>query len=153
MDFLQSLLPTEWALRLFKLDDNTAEGAAIYLHIKDNDASFRLRTNVTRFDVVEFLKGIHDDNLLNDDNINQVKEQLKNLFFVEDNLSDQNFINIINKFECFKKNEVIFMRQSDIEFDHTKNDDGTWLISIYKKFNNMSETPIAVITTASFYQF
>lgn len=153
MDFLQSLLPTEWALRLFKPDEDTVEGAAIYLHIKNDDVTFRFRTGVTRYDVVEFIKEIHDDNLLDGEHNEEVIQRITKLFLVDDTLPQNVYADIIKQFTCFVRTEVIFMRQSSIEVEHDKNEDGTWLTSIFKKFNNSGDNAIAVITTKPVYQF
>lgn len=147
MDFLQSLLPKEWALRLFKPEEDTLPDAAIYLHIKDEDATFRFRNDVTRYDVVEFLKEIHDDNLLNDEHTELIKKKITKLFLIDASLPKNYLLELINQFKCFQKTEIIFMRQSSIEIEHTKGDDGMWLTSIYKKFNGSDDKPIAVITT------
>jgi len=153
MDFLQSLLPTEWVLRLFKPDEDTEPGSAIYLHIKEDDVTFRFKNNVSRYDVVEFIKEIHDDNLL-DGNYNElVKQRLSTLFLMDITLPDQYFLDTQNQFKCFQKTKVIFMKQSSIEIEHTKSDDGSWLTSIYKKFNGSGDNPIAIITTKPDYQF
>ena len=96
MDFLQSLLPTEWILRLFKPDEDTEPGASIYLHIKDDDVTFRFRNDVSRYDVVEFIKEIHDDNLLDGEH-NDINK-LSHINFVCNcgNKSHKTFINISN---------------------------------------------------------
>ena len=153
MDFIQSLLPTEWALRLFKPEEDTEPGASIYLHIKDNDFTFRFRNGVTRYEVVEFIKEIHDDNLLDGEHNDLVKTRLSTLFLMDSMLPEQYFTDMQNQIKCFQRTEIIFMRQSNIEIEHTKNDDGTWLTSIYKKFNNSGDNPIAVITTKPAYLF
>jgi hypothetical protein len=147
MDFLQSLLPTEWILRLFKPDEDTEPGASIYLHIKDDDVTFRFRNDVSRYDVVEFIKEIHDDNLLDGEHNELVKQRISTLFLIDNTLSERLFLDIYQQFKCFQRTEVIFMRQSSIEIEHTKGEDGTWLTSIYKKYNGSSDNPIALITT------
>lgn len=153
MEFLQSLLPTEWVLRLFKPDEDTEPGAAIYLHIKDDDTTFRFKNGVTRYDVVEFIKEIHDDNLLDSEHNELFKQRLSTLFLMDTVLSERYFINIQNQFKCFQRTEVIFMKQSSIEIEHSKSDDGIWLTSIYKKFNGSGDSPIAIITTRPTYEF
>ena len=153
MDFLQSLLPTEWALRLFKPDEDTKPGAAIYLHIKEDDTTFRFRNDVSRYDVVEFIKEIHDDNLLDGEHNELVKQRLATLFLIDDTLPERYFIDIQQQFKCFHRTEVIFMKQSSIEIEHTKGEDGSWLTSIYKKFNGSGDNPIAIITTKPSYLF
>jgi hypothetical protein len=153
MEFLQSLLPTEWALRLFKPDEDTEPGAAIYLHIKEDDTTFRFRNDVSRYDVVEFIKEIHDDNLLDGEHNELVKQRLATLFLIDDTLPERYFTDTQQQFKCFQRKEVIFMKQSSIEIEHTKGEDGSWLTSIYKKFNGSGDNPIAIITTKPAYQF
>lgn len=153
MDFLQSLLPTEWILRLFKPDEDTESGVAIYLHIKDDDVTFRFRNGVSRYDVVEFIKEIHDDNLLDGEHNELVKQRLASLFLIDPTLPEKYFMDTYHQFKCFQRTEVIFMRQSSIEVTHAKGEDGSWLTSIYKKFNGSEDKPIAIITTKPTQQF
>ncbi len=153
MDFIQSLLPSEWLLRLFKPDEDTVPGAAIYLHIKEDDVTFRFRNGVSRYDVVEFIKEIHDDDLLDGERNELVKQRLAKLFMIDPTLPEKYFIDTCNQFKCFQRTEVIFMRQSSIDIDHTKGEDGSWVTSIYKKFNDLSDSPIAIITTKPTWQF
>jgi hypothetical protein len=153
MDFLQSLLPTEWVLRLFKPDEDTEPGASIYLHIKDDDSIFRFRNGVSRYDVVEFIKEVHDDNLLDGNHNELVKQRLSTLFLMDIALPEQYFLDTQNQFKCFQRTNIIFMKQSNIEIEHTKSEDGSWLTCIYKKFNGSGDTPIAIITTKPVYQF
>lgn len=151
MDFLKSLLPTEWVLRLFNPDEDTELGASIYLHIEDNDATFRFRNGISRYDVVEFIKEIHDDDLLNNENNELVKQRLTSLFLIDSTLPEKYFTETYKQFNCFQRTEVIFMRQSSIEVEHTKGEDGCWITSIYKKFNGSGDRPIAIITTKPTY--
>lgn len=153
MDFLQSLLPTEWALRLFKPDEDTAPGTSIYLHIKDDDSTFRFKNDISRYDVVEFIKELHDDNLLDGEHNELVKQRLTTLFLIDATLPERYFIDTQQQFKCFQRTDVIFMKQSSIEVEHTKGEDGSWLTSIYKKFNGSDNSPIAIITTKPAYQF
>lgn len=156
MDFLQSLLPAEWLLKLFKPDEDSMPGAHIYLHVREDDVSFRFKNNVTRYDVVEFLKELHDD-LLNGNHNELFKQRMLTLFLLDTEQSDSYFNGLMEHFRDFKKTDVIFMKQSSLRIEHEKMDDSSWLTSIYKtmpNINNESDNKaIAVITTKDTYLF
>jgi hypothetical protein len=153
MDFLQSLLPTEWRLRLFKPDEDTEPGTHIYLHIREDDVTFRFKHDVSRYDVVEFLKELHDDDLLNGEHDELFKERVTGLFLIDSTMQASYYSNIMQQFKDFKQNNVIFMKRSSIEIEHEKSPELGWVTSIYKRFNSEDEKPIAVITNKVEHQF
>ena len=153
MDFLQSLLPTEWRLRLFKPEEDSDPGAHIYLHIREDDATFRFKNDVSRYDVVEFLKELHDDDLLNGEHDELFKQRATTLFLIDNTMNVDYYKDIMMQFKDFQQNNVIFMKKSSIEIEHEKSTELGWITSIYKRFNSADEKPIAVITNKVEHQF
>ena len=143
MDFIQSLLPVEWALRLF--DPDTSPGIHIYLHIKETDSVFRFKPAVSRYDVVEFLKTMHETDLLL--NTPEFVASVSKLFLVDPQLNDKQVAELREQFAPFSKQSIIFMKDTQIEIEHNKTDNNQWLTTFTKKFNN-NQTPniIAVIS-------
>ena len=149
MDFLKSLLPVEWSIRFFEPETDTEPGAHIYLHIPAMDTVFRFRQNVSRYDVIEFIKELHDDA---DMSTPKIIEAASKLFLINSILTEKDSRQLLEQLSPFQKQSAIFMRDSVIEIEHDKNETGAWITSIFKQFGTDTDMkPIAIITNSDVY--
>lgn len=146
MDFIKSLLPAEWSIRFFEPETDTEPGAHIYLHIPATDTVFRFRQNISRYDVVEFIKELHDNP---DMTTPAIIEAASRLFLINTVLTDKDAKELLEQLSPFQKQAAIFMRDSVIEIEHDKTEMGAWVTSIYKQFGaEPSNKPVAQITNS-----
>ncbi len=144
MDFIKSLLPAEWNMRLFEPETDTAPGAHIYLHITETDSVYRLKTGASRYAIVELLKELHDDAL----DTTEFASRLTAILHI--NLSREN--EIAETFQSFSREEAIFMGSTRLIIEHDKNEAGAWVTTFIKVFDKAKRTfeekPIAYITNS-----
>lgn len=146
MDFIKSLLPAEWSMRFFEPETDTQPGAHIYLHVMSTDSVFRFRQGVSRYDVVEFLKEIHDNSELTKE---EFIETASRLFMVNTILNDKDAKHLLGQFEPFRRQSIIFMRDSILNMEHDKNENNEWITSIFKQFGtDETNKPVALITNS-----
>ena len=147
MDFLKSLLPAEWSMRFFEPETDTEPGAHIYLHIPVTDTIFQFRQNVSRYDVVEFIKELHDEPT----DTRFIIESASRLFMLNTILTDKETNQLLDQLEPFRKQSAIFIGDSTLEIEHDKTDDGAWVTSITKHFGTgPSDKPVAVINNSEY---
>lgn len=144
MDFIKSLLPVEWSIRFFEPETDTEPGAHIYLHIPATDTVLRFRQNISRYDVVEFIKELHDNH---DITTPAIIESASMLFLINTIITDKDSKTLLEQLSPLQKQAAIFMRDSVIEIEHDKTETGAWITSIFKQFGtDPSDKPVALIT-------
>jgi hypothetical protein len=152
MDFLKSLLPVEWSMRLFEPETDTVPGAAIYLHISETDAVYRLKKDVSRYQVVELLKDMHDGEIAEPDLPNKLSE-----LFIINFVGKIDTERLMSIFRPFLKAEAIFAGQTELIIEHDKDEQGNWITSFIKKFDKAKrlydEKPIAVLCNNPEFNF
>jgi hypothetical protein len=181
--FLKNILPTNIYLKWFNPIEDENKGINVYLHIKDIENSttytLKFKSNVTRYDVVTFLKNIHDlvpsvsnenkDYELNDNSIysddnynydnsltnNDILRNLCNNLFEFYSLDELNIA--LEKMNIFVKNQYIFLGETSIVVNHNQDENNKlWYTHFYKnkKFNNREESEcIACICNKLSYVF
>lgn len=159
--FLKSLIPTNLYIKWFNPKEDTEQGINVYLHIKDNSNnttySLKLKKNVTRYDVVAFLKQIHElhhqsqnnsSSSLNDlidenNNENEDNNILENNDILKQECSclfefynEKELITALNKMKIFTKNKFIFLGESSISVSHEQDEENKlWYTHFYKIHN------------------
>ncbi len=146
MDFIKSILPTEWFMQMFSPDEDTTN--RLYLHIRQN-GSYPITRASTRVDVIEFIKYIHGSKLIseNETEINEIRETIKRLFEVNSK-TVEDLMGVIP--DVFGKEHIVFMSSSEIKLDHSQNDAGLWITKIIKETGS-KEVELAVICTQPTY--
>lgn len=135
--FLRSLLPDEWVLWLSNPVEDQEEEAQIVLHLRESDYSLSLSPEVTRYEVVQFLKKVHDggdEYLSNDDDL---KEQLSTLFHLQIPVNEwdsQVAMEYRELFQPFYKQSVVFKGDSQLDVLHEKDDEGKWVTRLCKSW-------------------
>lgn len=135
MSLVKWLLPDEWILKLFP--PNEDETREIFLHFEGNDITLKFRNSVNRYEVIQFIKQIHDDYMSVADNILMLSKQY---FIVPEHVSIQ------KTFSVFQSEEIVFMSKGSIDIEHNKTQDGHWVTDIYKE-DKKSRTKLATIST------
>ena len=144
---LKVLLPDYLYLKLFNPDEDTNNGINVFLHINDmdnvNTLTLKFRQGVSRFDVVTFIKNLHDevscslDDNENNEEIKTIKEEFSNLF---EFYSNKELDNAFQKLNIFTKTEYIFLGKSDITISHEQDDDNKlWYTHFYKTDKHKGE--------------
>lgn len=129
-------------MRFFEPETDTEPGAHIYLHIPATDTIFQFRQNVSRYDVVEFIKWVHDES----PDTQLIIESASRLFMLNTILTDKEAYKLLDQLAPFRKQSAIFMKDSSLDVNHDKNDAGAWVTDIYKHFGtDSSDKPVAVI--------
>lgn len=146
MEFLKAILPDEWYMNLFKPEEDATN--RLYLHIKNNPI-LKLMPGVTRVDVVDFLKSIHESSLIseNEDEVREIREKIQTLFEVNGKLIED-LMGIIP--DVFSKEQTVFVSSSEMKVCHDKNDAGKWITRILKETGS-KESELAVICDSQQY--
>ena len=137
MSLVKWLLPDEWILKLFPPNEDEMDNKNIYLHFEKNDITLKFKNSINRYEVIQFIKQIHDDYMSVADNIYMLA---KEYFDVPEHISIQ------KTFSVFQSEEIVFMSKGSIEIDHNKSSDGHWITDIYKN-TKKSRTKLATIST------
>ena len=147
MDILKAILPDTWFMNLFSPDEDATN--RLYLHIKNN-TTLRIAHKVSRVDVVDFLKSIHESNLIseNDIEITEIRNKIRTLFEVVNDKVVDELMGIIP--DVFSREQTVFVSGSEIKICHDKNDTGKWITRILKEFGT-KENELAVICDAPCY--
>jgi hypothetical protein len=108
--------------------------------------TLKFRQGVSRFDVVTFIKKLHDEvsgtfdeseNNENNEEIKNIKEEFSNLF---EFYSNKELDNAFQKLNIFTKTEYIFLGKSDITVSHDQDDDNKlWYTHFYKTDKHKGE--------------
>lgn len=148
---LKNIIPTSLYLRWFNPKEDIANGNNVYLHINDdiNNTTFSLKfkKGVTRYDVVAFLKELHDkkNNSRNSSssNINQINNNIIFNNYDDNNSNDTNDTNNNEIFDDVIKQECscLFEFYSKKELDNALN-----LLQVFTKdkYVFFGETNISV---------
>ncbi len=146
MDFIKSILPTEWFMQMFSPDEDNSN--RLYLHVRKNGI-FPITRQVSRVDVIEFLKYIHASKLIseNETEVNEIRESIKRLFEVNSKTVEE-LMGVIP--DVFGKETIVFMSESELKLDHSQNDAGLWITKIIKE-TGTKEIELAVICTQPTY--
>lgn len=150
--FLRSLLPDEWVLWLSNPAEDQEKDAQILLHLRDSDFSLSLLQDVTRYDVVQFLKQVHDggEQYLADNE--KLKAKLSELFYLQvpaDDWDEEVAMEYRELLQPFYKQSVIFKGESNLDILHEKGENGMWVTRICKSWPNSPDElhEIACINT------
>ena len=139
---LKFLLGDETYLSWFNPGEDGNDGVKIYLHFKSNNITLRLKTGKSRYDVIQFIRNVHDNEGMKDQK--EFKTQFFNLFHIEREMNKQDLIKQLKSFRVFKKDEVLFVNTgSKIEVIH--NDENGEFITRINKNNKDSIDNIAII--------
>lgn len=138
---LKWLLPDEWIMKLFPPNEDNEQGVSIYLHLIESDISIKLQSGISRYELIEFIKKIHDDYDSVSDNIHDLTTQH---LVIPPHIASNKII------ACFHKEKVVFMTDSNIEIEHNKNDNGKWITMIFSE-NKKGRKHIATISTEEDY--
>lgn len=135
--FLRSILPDEWVLWLSNPTEDQEEEAQIVLHLRENDYSLALAPDVTRYEVVQFLKKVHDGgpDFLSD--YEKLKDQLSMLFHLQVPVDDWDSDVAAEYRELFTplfQQSVVFKGDSQLDVLHEKDDDGKWVTRLCKSW-------------------
>lgn len=134
------ILSDDLYLKWFNPDEDTNNGVNVFLHINDmensNTLTLKFRQGVSRFDVVTFLKKIHDDftgsleNIDDKEDIKNIRKEFSNLFeFYSNKELDLSFI----KLKMFTKTEFVFLGKSTITVSHDQDEENKlWYTHFYK---------------------
>lgn len=148
MDILKAILPDTWYMNLFSPEEDATN--RLYLHIKNNTI-LRIAQGVSRVDVVNFLKSIHESSLIseNDAEITEIRNKICTLFEV---VGGDKVVNELMGIipDVFSREQTVFVSGSEIKVCHDKNEDGKWITQILKE-TGTKETELAVICDAMRY--
>lgn len=136
MSLLKWFLPDEWVLKLSTPSEDSDETKAIFLHLIDRDISLQLQKEVSRSELIEFLKQIHDDYESIEDNFIELANQ-----YIQFPMHLN--VKVLN---VFKKEQIVFMNSSELEIEHNKNDEDLWITDILIN-NGGTSKKIAYIAT------
>lgn len=143
MEFLlKSLIPTDLYIKWFNPDEDNKNGVNVFLHIKDNNNttySLKLKKNVTRYDVVAFLRQIHDLHLSNDnmlENNDVIKQECSCLF---EFYNENELLTALNKMKIFTSYKYVFLGQSSITINHEKDDNNKLWYTHFNKIHNVGK--------------
>ena len=163
MNFIRALLPDDWYLKFFSPPEDNKESnpSGVYLHIRQPNVSLPLSLdNSSRYDVVSFFQKYHDNDYHQTLSQSQLLDQVNNLFSItrqENENSDQQYEELLNCFESFQQNEMVFARPSQLEIDHNPDDNEKWITIFTKSIDNgkkgVSEEVIASINAYKNYTF
>ena len=137
MAMLKWLLPDEWILKLFPPSDDNEDGIDIYLYFVNRDISLKFTKDTSRYDVIEFIKQIHDDYDTISDNMYDLTNQYLE---VPEHISTQKIMSV------FQTENIVFMNNTTISIEHDKNEEGKWLTKIYKEKKNSEPVHLATIS-------
>lgn len=135
--FLRSLLPDEWVLWLSNPEEDQEEEAQIILHLRDSDFSLALAADVTRYDVVQFLKKVHDQGKSYLRNTEELKKELAALFYLQiapNDWDDEVAMEYRELFYPFCKQSVVFKGDSHLDVLHEKDDNSKWVTRLCKSW-------------------
>ena len=144
---LKAVLPDDLYLKWFNPEEDTNNGINVFLHINDmdnaNTITLKFRQGVSRFDVVTFIKKIHDeisstlDDVDENDDVKNIKKEFSNLF---EFYSNKELDIAFQKLKIFTKTEYIFFGSSNISVSHEQDEDNKlWYTHFYKTDNHKGE--------------
>lgn len=150
--FLRSFLPDEWVLWLTNPEEDQQEDSQIVLHLRESDYSLSLAHDVTRYDVVQFVKKVHDEGpafLANDE---ELKDHLAALFHLQVPVEDWDqevAMEYRQLFEPFYHQTVVFKGATQLDVLHEKDEQGKWVTRLCKSWQSSPDelTEIACINT------
>lgn len=132
---LKNIIPTALYLKWFNPSEDTQNGNNVYLHILDenNNTTFSLKfkKGVTRYDVVAFLKDLHD-NTIEDDEV--VHKEFGCLF---EFYSQEEFKKALKLLNIFTKDKYIFLGESNINVIHEQDEENKLWYTHFNKTNNI----------------
>jgi hypothetical protein len=143
----KAVLPDDLYLKWFNPKEDTNNGINVFLHINDmdnaNTLTLKFRQGVSRFDVVTFIKKIHDEvsgsleESENSEEIKIIKGEFSNLF---EFYSNKELDNAFAKLKIFTKTEYIFLGKSNITVSHEQDEDNKlWYTHFYKTDKHKGE--------------
>ena len=148
MDILKAILPDTWYMNLFSPEEDATN--RLYLHIKNNTI-LRITQGVSRVDVVDFLKSIHESSLIseNEAEVAEIRNKITTLFDVSGGDKAVNeLMGVIP--DLFSKEQTVFVSGSEMKVYHYKNYNGKWITRILKE-TGTKEIEIGVICDAQRY--
>lgn len=138
MNFLKSLIPVDWYLKLFTPPEDNKElnPNGVYLHIKSPSVSLPLSLDTaSRYDVVNFIQEYHDNAIYKDLTKDELLDRLHNLFIVN-NDSKTNINELLSCFDSFKQNKIVFTRPSFLNIQHDPDENNKWITTFVKNMDN-----------------
>ncbi len=147
MDILKAILPDTWYMNLFSPEEDAIN--RLYLHIKNN-TTLRIAQGVSRVDVVDFLKSIHESSLIseNESEIAEIRSKIGTLFEVSNDKVVDELMGTIP--DVFSKEQTVFVSGSEMKICHDKNETGKWITRVLKEIGS-KETELAVICDSQRY--
>ena len=130
MDILKAILPDTWYMNIFSPEEDATN--RLYIHIKNNTI-LKIAQGVSRVDIVDFLKSIHESSLIseNEAEIAEIRSKISTLFDVAGGEKEINeLMGVIP--DVFSKEQTVFVSGSEIKICHDKNDGGKWITRILK---------------------
>ncbi len=147
MDILKAILPDTWYMNLFSPEEDATN--RLYLHIKNN-TTLRIAQGVSRVDVVDFLKSIHESSLIseNEAEIAEIRQKISTLFEVTNDKIVDELMGTIP--DVFSREQTVFVSGSEMKICHDKNDSGKWITRVLRETGS-KETELAVICDSQRY--
>lgn len=145
--FLRSILPDEWVLWLTNPKEDEQEDTQISLHIRKSDYSLAFAEEVTRYDVIQFLKRVHDEGTTLLNNMYVLKQEMDKLFCLQIPVSDwdeeveSEYVDLLYPF-C--KQDVVFKGSTQLDILHEKDNNGKWVTRICKSWTNNGDEMVEI---------
>jgi hypothetical protein len=148
MDILKAILPDTWYMNLFSPEEDATN--RLYLHIKNN-TTLRIAQGVSRVDVVDFLKSIHESSLIseNEAEIAEIRQKISALFEISGGEKAVNeLMGTIP--DVFSREQTVFVSGSEMKICHDKNESGKWITRVLKETGS-KENELGVICDSQRY--
>lgn len=139
---IKYLFGDETYLSWFNPGDDGNDGIKIYLHINHVNISLRLKNNVSRHDIIQFIRKIHDEDLMKDQK--EFKNRYFSLFHTEKDINKEELIKNLKAFRVFKKESILFVNTGTTIDVQQSDESGNWITRINKK-NNDTINNVAII--------
>jgi hypothetical protein len=156
MNFIRSLIPDDWYMKLFSPPEDNIEtnSSGIYLHIRQPNVSLPLRLiNSTRYDVVSFFQNYHDNSYHLTLSREELLKHTNNLLSLPIDNSDNLYQELQKCFESFQQNEMVFVKPSSLEIEHNPDDNEKWITTFIKKNENgTNDTEDDIIASINVYK-
>lgn len=145
--FLRAILPDEWVLWLTNPSEDQEDNTQISLHLRESDYSLAFAPEVNRYEVVQFLKKVHDEGPEFINNTSAFKEALDKLFYLQIQIEDWDeevTMEYRELFQPFCKQNVVFKGNTQLDVIHEKDDNGKWVTRLCKSWSNNEDELVEV---------
>lgn len=142
---IKFLFGDETYLSWFNPGDDGNNNVKIFLHLNRINISLRLKNDVSRYDIIQFIRKIHDEDLMKDQK--EFKSQYFKLFHTEKEINKEDLIKNLKAFRIFKKDTILFVNNGSTIEVQQSDELGDWITRINKKNNDNIEN-IAIINNS-----